>query len=97
MEAGGSFFDEHLSDYSDDFEENESSTRSNQPIQPPPPLSDFYSTSTPRRVNQGSTFSERASKTDPVPRKAKSQYISGRKGSKMNRSSVKGTWRLETF
>lgn len=87
MDAGDSFYGEHLSDYSDDFEEDESATRSNQP--PPPPL-DLYSTFTPRHVKQDSSFSVEANKTDPVLRKAKSQYMSGRKGSKMNRSFVKG-------
>lgn len=90
MEAGDSFYDDNLSDYSDDFEDDESAVKANQP---PVPSLDFHSTSTPRRTNQyhESSFTARANKTEPIFRKAKSQYMSGRKGSKMNRSSVKGT------
>ena len=94
MEAGDTFYGEHLSDYSDDFEEDESAARSNQPVQSPPPRLDFYSTFTPRHVKQDSSFAVKANKTDPVLRKAKSQYMSGRKGSKMNKSFVKGVHTL---
>lgn len=85
MEAEDSYFDEHLSDYSDDFEDDVSSGVN----QRPPPLAlDFQST--PRRVQQDSSFSVKTNRTAPVFRKAKSQYMSGRKGSKLNRTSVKG-------
>jgi hypothetical protein len=94
MEAGDSYFDEHLSDYSDDFEEDEPTFKvSNQQQQAraPPPL-DFQSTPTPRHAKQDSSFSGRANKTDPVFRKAKSQYLSGTiKRSSLNRNSVRGT------
>ena len=86
MEAGDSFFDEQLSDYSDDFEDDDSAAKINQP---PPPL-ELKSTSTPRRAKQDSSFTQRANRTDPVFRKAKSQYMSGRLGSKMSRSLIKG-------
>ena len=99
MEAGDSFFDEHLSDYSDDFEEEEPTFKaSNQPQQSaraPPPL-DFQSTPTPRHAKQDTSFSSRANKTDPVFRKARSQYLSGTvKRSSLNRSSVRGTIKID--
>lgn len=99
MEAGDSFFDDNLSDYSDDFEDDESSVRAHHQVPPPPiPPLDVHSTSTPRRVNQHHerSFAERANRTDPIFRKAKSQYLSGRKGTKMNRSSVKGEVLLQS-
>ena len=88
MEAGDSFFDEHLSDYSDDFEEDEPAVK----VSNKPPLLDFQSTPTPRHAKQDSSFSSRGNKTDPVFRKTKSQYMSGTiKRRSLNRSSVKGT------
>ena len=94
MEAGDSFFDEHLSDYSDDFEEDEStikvSNHQQQQARAPPPL-DFQSTPTPRHAKQDSFFSGRANKTDPVFRKTRSQYLSETiKRSSLNRNSVRG-------
>ena len=91
MEAGDSFFDEHLSDYSDDFEEDEPTVKVSNKA--PPPLN-FQSTPTPRHAKQDSSFSGRANKTDPVFRKTRSQYLSGTiKRSSLNRSSVKGTYK----
>ena len=91
MEAGDSFFDEHLSDYSDDFEEDEPTFKVSNQQQAPPPL-DFQSAPTPRHAKQDSSFSGRANKTDPVFRKTRSQYLSGTiKRSSLNRNSVRGT------
>lgn len=89
MEAGDSFFDEHPSDYSDDFEEEEPAVKAAN--RPPPPL-DFQSTPTPRHAKQDSSISStRGNRTDPVFRKTRSQYLSGpTKRSSLNKSSVKG-------
>lgn len=83
MEVGDN---EHLSDYSDDFEEYEPDLKSNQP-----PLLEFQSTSTPRHTKpHDSSFKDRANKTDPVFRKAQSHYVSGTRSNKLNRSAIRG-------
>lgn len=64
MDDKGSFYTEHLSDYSEDFEEDDSS----RGVEAAKPL---VLDSTPKH---GSLKHTRLTRTDPIPRKAKSHY-----------------------